>query len=58
MIGDHHNDVAAGRGAGLPVIFAGWGYGPLSMAAGAPVAATPADLLPLLRSTLGAGLKA
>ncbi|WP_439550134.1 HAD-IA family hydrolase [Falsiroseomonas sp.] len=52
MIGDHHNDVAAGRGAGLPVIFAGWGYGPLSMAAGAPVAATPADLLPLLRAGL------
>lgn len=28
MIGDHHNDVAAGKGAGLPTIFAAWGYGP------------------------------
>jgi phosphoglycolate phosphatase len=28
MIGDHHNDVAAGNAAGLPTIFAGWGYGP------------------------------
>lgn len=28
MIGDHHNDVAAGRAAGLPTIFAAWGYGP------------------------------
>ena len=27
MIGDHRNDVAAARGAGLPCIFAGWGYG-------------------------------
>ncbi len=28
MIGDHHNDVAAGKAAGLPTIFASWGYGP------------------------------
>ncbi|MCB8875932.1 HAD-IA family hydrolase [Acidisoma silvae] len=28
MIGDHHNDVASGKGAGLPTIFASWGYGP------------------------------
>ena len=28
MAGDHANDVAAARGAGLPCIFAGWGYGP------------------------------
>ena len=28
MIGDHHNDVAAGKAAGLPTIFAAWGYGP------------------------------
>jgi phosphoglycolate phosphatase len=27
MVGDHANDVAAARGAGLPSIFAAWGYG-------------------------------
>jgi phosphoglycolate phosphatase len=35
MVGDHHNDVMAATGAGLPCIFAAWGYGPLSMADGA-----------------------
>jgi phosphoglycolate phosphatase len=49
MIGDHHNDMAAARGAGVPAIFAGWGYGPAAMAAGAPVAARPADLPALVR---------
>jgi phosphoglycolate phosphatase len=49
MIGDHHNDIAAARGAGVPAIFAGWGYGPAAMAAGAPVAARPADLPALVR---------
>ncbi|MDP3417582.1 HAD-IA family hydrolase [Falsiroseomonas sp.] len=48
MIGDHHNDMAAARGAGVRPIFAGWGYGPVAMAAGAPIAATPAGLQPLL----------
>ncbi|MEO3470638.1 HAD-IA family hydrolase [Roseomonas sp. CAU 1739] len=44
MIGDHRNDVQAAARAGVPCIFAGWGYGPLAMADGAPVAATPLDL--------------
>ena len=35
MVGDHHNDVLAARGAGVPCIFAAWGYGPRSMAEGA-----------------------
>ncbi|HEY6440459.1 MAG TPA: HAD-IA family hydrolase [Acetobacteraceae bacterium] len=35
MAGDHANDVAAARGAGVPCIFAAWGYGPLAMAQGA-----------------------
>ena len=35
MVGDHANDVMAAAGAGLPCIFAAWGYGPLSMAEGA-----------------------
>ena len=53
MVGDHRNDVAAASGAGLPCIFAGWGYGTPAMAAGAAGrAATPADLLPLLRDLL------
>jgi phosphoglycolate phosphatase len=35
VAGDHANDVAAARGAGLPCIFAAWGYGPPAMAEGA-----------------------
>jgi phosphoglycolate phosphatase len=44
MIGDHRNDVAAARGAGVPCVFVGWGYGTLAMAEGAPIAARPGDL--------------
>jgi phosphoglycolate phosphatase len=39
MSGDHSNDVAAANGAGVPCIFAAWGYGPLFMAAGATAVA-------------------
>jgi phosphoglycolate phosphatase len=39
MVGDHHNDIAAGHGAGLATIFAAWGYGSLEMAAGADAVA-------------------
>jgi phosphoglycolate phosphatase len=54
MIGDHRNDVLAARGAGLPCIFAGWGYGPPAMAEGAAaVAARPGDLATLLPALLG-----
>ncbi len=35
MTGDHANDVVAATGAGLPCIFAAWGYGPPAMANGA-----------------------
>lgn len=35
MAGDHANDIAAARGAGIPCIFAAWGYGRPDMAAGA-----------------------
>ncbi len=49
MIGDHANDVNAGKGAGIPCIFAGWGYGTPDMATGATaIAAAPADVLALL----------
>jgi phosphoglycolate phosphatase len=34
MLGDHRNDVVAACGAGMACIFAGWGYGPASMAEG------------------------
>jgi phosphoglycolate phosphatase len=48
MIGDHHNDVRAAVGCGVPCIFAGWGYGPAHMAEGAPVAGSPAELPALI----------
>ena len=51
MVGDHRNDVAAAVGAGVPCVFAGWGYGAPGMAAGA-VAASPEDLPALLRAIL------
>jgi phosphoglycolate phosphatase len=35
MVGDHRNDVIAAAGAGVPCIFAGWGYGTPAMAEGA-----------------------
>lgn len=34
VLGDHRNDVLAARDAGMACIFAGWGYGPVCMAAG------------------------
>ena len=45
MAGDHANDVAAARGAGVPCIFAAWGYGPLAMAEGAAAVADDFDAL-------------
>jgi phosphoglycolate phosphatase len=48
MIGDHRNDIEAARGAGVRAIFAGWGYGPESMADGAPIAADVAALRAML----------
>lgn len=35
MVGDHRNDVLAASGAGIPAIFAHWGYGSPDMADGA-----------------------
>ncbi len=40
-VGDHHNDVAAPAGAGIPCIFAQWGYGRAED--GAAAAAQAAD---------------
>ena len=39
MVGDHRNDVVAGAGAGVPCVFAGWGYGAPDMARGAAAVA-------------------
>jgi phosphoglycolate phosphatase len=52
MIGDHRNDVLAARGAGLPCVFAGWGYGPPAMAEGAAAVARRPEELPGLLERL------
>ena len=39
MAGDHRNDVLAARGAGVPCVFAAWGYGTPDMAEGAAAVA-------------------
>ena len=53
MAGDHANDVAAARGAGVPCIFAAWGYGPPSMAEGAvAVAQDFAEMVTIARRLL------
>jgi phosphoglycolate phosphatase len=54
MVGDHANDVKTATGAGLPCIFAGWGYGPIEMAAGsAAIAQSFTDLPGLAETMLG-----
>ena len=52
MAGDHANDVAAARGAGVPCIFAAWGYGPPAMAEGSAAIAAEAGELPGLARRL------
>jgi phosphoglycolate phosphatase len=51
-VGDHANDVAAAAGAGLPCIFAAWGYGPPAMAAGAAATAAAFTEVPALARAL------
>jgi len=54
MAGDHANDVAAARGAGVPCIFAAWGYGLPAMAEGATAVARDFDeLAAIARRLLG-----
>jgi phosphoglycolate phosphatase len=54
MAGDHANDIAAALGAGLPCIFAAWGYGPATMAEGAvAVAQNFPELADIARRLLG-----
>lgn len=52
MVGDHANDVKAARAAGLPAIFAAWGYGPRDMAEGANAIAAGPEMLPGLLAAL------
>jgi len=52
MVGDHANDVVAATGAGLPCIFAAWGYGAPEMAAGAAATATAFSEVPDLARVL------
>ena len=48
MLGDHANDVAAARGAGVPAIFAAWGYGAPEVAAGSAAIAPDFMAVPAL----------
>lgn len=51
-VGDHRNDILAAQGAGLPSIFAAWGYGPRTMADGASAVAECFADVPGLAATL------
>jgi len=46
MTGDHANDIHAALGAGVPAIFAAWGYGTLEMAVGARFTARDFEQIP------------
>jgi phosphoglycolate phosphatase len=52
MVGDNVNDVRAAAGAGVPCIFAAWGYGPPAMAAGAAATAAAFPEVPALARAL------
>ncbi|MBO0709934.1 MAG: HAD-IA family hydrolase [Acetobacteraceae bacterium] len=52
MAGDHANDVIAAAGAGIPCIFAAWGYGRAAMAEGAAAVAQGFADLPGLAQRL------
>ena len=52
MLGDHANDVLAARAAGIPAIFAGWGYGVPAMAEGAAAVAACVEDVPALAARL------
>ena len=52
MAGDHANDIAAASGAGIPCIFATWGYGAPEMATGATAVARDFDELVVIAGRL------
>jgi phosphoglycolate phosphatase len=55
MVGDHRNDILAARGAGVPGVFAAWGYGAPAMAEGAAAVAPNFAALPGIVEGLLAG---
>jgi phosphoglycolate phosphatase len=56
MLGDHANDVRAAAGAGIPCLFAGWGYGAPGMADGAVARVESFGTLPAVAERLRAGM--
>ncbi|MDB5395244.1 MAG: gph [Rhodospirillales bacterium] len=52
MVGDHLNDVLAAKGAGVPCLFAAWGYGSRSMAESAAAIASHFSDLPAMAEAL------
>lgn len=52
MVGDHHNDIRAAAGAGIPSIFAAWGYGPADTGTHAAATARGFAELPALVAAL------
>lgn len=54
MVGDHHNDVQAAAGAGVPCIFAAWGYGAAPAGVAATAQAFP-EVAALAQGLLGRG---
>lgn len=52
MVGDHRNDVAAAAGAGIPAIFAAWGYCPRESGEGAAAVAERFADLPAIAARL------
>ncbi len=52
MVGDNINDVLAANGAGVPCVFADWGYGPESMGKDAAAIAERFSDLPLIAKAL------
>jgi phosphoglycolate phosphatase len=52
MLGDHANDVKAARAAGMPAIFAGWGYGTPEMTEGAAAVAQRVEDVPGIAARL------
>jgi phosphoglycolate phosphatase len=52
MAGDHHNDIAAAHGAGIPAIFCAWGYGPAETGAHADATAHRFTDVPALATRL------
>lgn len=54
MAGDHHNDILAAHGAGMPAIFCAWGYGPAETGAHAEATALEFSALPALADRLAA----